>query len=262
MARFKAVRVALLLMVLAGVTAWGLLKAAERRARREWVRKVPVDIVLLQRAGVPPQTSVLLHEALPRLDHALTAEFGRYRRTAERPFSFTLQGPVPILKGPPDPPEEDGWVARTYYYLQLRRYLTRLHEQGGVYLRPDAIRLYVVLEPVRRRMRFVEGFGASGGDLGVVRAAVDSGTVDQALMAMGHELLHCLGATDKYDGEGHAVEPEGLAEPQRVPPYPQAYAEIMVGEVPLQPGRGRLVESLAEMRIGPATALEIGWIKQ
>jgi hypothetical protein len=35
----------------------------------------------------------------------------------------------------------------------------------------------------------------------------------------------------------------------------------MVGEVPIAPGRGRLPESLEELRVGPLTAREIGWIE-
>jgi hypothetical protein len=46
----------------------------------------------------------------------------------------------------------------------------------------------------------------------------------------------------------------------RAPPYPQARAEIMVGELPLAPGRGRVPESPDEIGIGPETAREIGWL--
>jgi hypothetical protein len=44
-----------------------------------------------------------------------------------------------------------------------------------------------------------------------------------------------------------------------VAPYPQRYAEIMVGELPLAPGEGRLPASAAELGVGPDTAAEIGW---
>jgi hypothetical protein len=53
--------------------------------------------------------------------------------------------------------------------------------------------------------------------------------------------------------------PAGLAEPGLLPRYPQRAAEIMVGEVPEAADQGRLVESLDEVRVGPVTAMEIGW---
>jgi len=101
--------------------------------------------------------------------------------------------------------------------------------------------------------------GADGGELGLVRARVDGPDATLALTALAHELLHCLGATDKYDAEGHALLPQGLAEPERA--LPQRRAEVMVGEVPLAAGRGRLPETLDELAVGPLTAAEVHWTR-
>lgn len=75
------------------------------------------------------------------------------------------------------------------------------------------------------------------------------------------EAFHTLGATDKYDEAGHAIAPGGLVEPTLSPPYPQRQAELMVGEVPLGPGRGRLPERPEEIGVGPVTAAEVGWTR-
>jgi hypothetical protein len=40
---------------------------------------------------------------------------------------------------------------------------------------------------------------------------------------------------------------------------PQQQAEVMVGEVPLEAGAGRLPESLDELAVGPLTAAEVRW---
>jgi hypothetical protein len=95
--------------------------------------------------------------------------------------------------------------------------------------------------------------------VGVVRASLDGDGLLGATAAF-HEALHTLGASDKYDAAGHAVAPGGLAEPSLDPPYPQRLAEIMVGEVPLAPGVGRLPVTAAELGVGPVTAAEVGWV--
>lgn len=257
--QFKAVRVVFLLGILLGVGAWALNDWRWRHARAGWEHTLLVDVVLLQHGAAGPESLQALRAGVPRLERALAEEERRYRPAGPPPFSFTVQGPVPVAEQAPRPPEDGGFPARVEHYLRLRRYLADVQARGRLDLGRRSLRLYVLVEPVRSRVRFVEGFGVSGGDLGFVRAVVDENTVDQALLAIGHELLHCLGATDKYDADGHAVETAGLAEPGLVPRYPQRFAEIMVGEVPLSRGDGRLVDSLAEVRVGPATAAEIGW---
>jgi hypothetical protein len=110
-------------------------------------------------------------------------------------------------------------------------------------------------------MGFAEGSGALNGEVAFVRGTAD-GDLSVSLQAIGHELLHTVGARDKYDADGHVLAPDGLADPARVPPYPQDHAEWMAGEVPVAPGRGRVAATLEEMQVGPVTAREIGWTRE
>jgi hypothetical protein len=68
--------------------------------------------------------------------------------------------------------------------------------------------------------------------------------------------MHLLGARDGYDENGHAL-PRGIVEPDAG--FPQRFAEVMVGEVPLREKEGRVPETLDEVRVGEVTAKEIGW---
>jgi hypothetical protein len=123
------------------------------------------------------------------------------------------------------------------------------------------VRIFFHCTPLAEgRLGFAEGSGAVNGEVAFVRGSCD-GDLSLSLRTVGHELLHLAGATDRYDAGGHAREPDGLADPGRLPLYPQIHAEWMVGEVPLAPGRGRLPGSLEELRIGEATAREIGWFE-
>jgi len=75
-----------------------------------------------------------------------------------------------------------------------------------------------------------------------------------------HELLHTLGATDKYDlSNNQPLFPDGYAEPELTPLHPQLKAEIMGGRIPLSQLKAIIPSSLAKTVIGPKTANEIGW---
>jgi hypothetical protein len=79
-------------------------------------------------------------------------------------------------------------------------------------------------------------------------------------VVIAHELLHTLGATDKYEATSNQPRyPDGFAEPALEPRYPQRYAELMAGRIPLAANKARIPNSLQEVLIGPATAAEIGW---
>ena len=50
-------------------------------------------------------------------------------------------------------------------------------------------------------------------------------------------------------------------EPEREPLYPQSLTEIMAGRYALDAHTFEMPESLADVRVGEATALEIRWKK-
>jgi hypothetical protein len=77
-----------------------------------------------------------------------------------------------------------------------------------------------------------------------------------------HELLHTLGATDKYGNDNLPRLPDGYAEPDRQPLYPQTFAELMGGRIPVTASEAEIPESLQQVVIGPLSAAEIGWTRQ
>jgi hypothetical protein len=80
-------------------------------------------------------------------------------------------------------------------------------------------------------------------------------------VVVAHELLHTLGATDKYEpGSGQPLVPQGLANPEQEPLYPQQSGEIMAGRIALAATTATVPEGLDQMLVGPLTAREIGWI--
>jgi len=255
------VRVAVLLLVLAAVAGWAWDRLGARRARTAWDRPVAVAVLVLGEAA--PGSVEALSGALGALAVSFAGDMARLRGPGPAPFEFEVVGPLAPERLPPTGPPEPGPIARVAHALDLWRAARAAHEAAPGF-EPDAydVRIYLVAQPAGPGGRlFVEGLGELGGEVGIVRASLDWREPLLAAAAVAHEVLHCLGASDKYDGMGHAVEPAGLADPDLVPPYPQRRAEIMVGEVPLAPGRGRLPESAAEVAVGPVTAAEIGWVE-
>ena len=73
-----------------------------------------------------------------------------------------------------------------------------------------------------------------------------------------HEFLHTLGATDKYSPvDGQPIGPDGIAEPDRQPLFPQRYAEIMGGRIALSETDAVIPKNLRYAVIGQLTASEI-----
>ncbi|MFH1017314.1 MAG: serine/threonine-protein kinase [Pseudomonadota bacterium] len=82
---------------------------------------------------------------------------------------------------------------------------------------------------------------------------------EESRVRIAHEILHILGASDKYDERGAPEIPEGIAAPRNDPRYPQLWGEIMSRCVPLAENDCRPLKTLREAAIGDRTAEEIGW---
>src|SRR5262249_13663921 len=102
--------------------------------------------------------------------------------------------------------------------------------------------------------------GLEKGMFGFVNVFADRSMQETNLVVTAHELLHTLGATDKYDlATNRPSLPSGFAEPDRQPLYPQSFAELMAGRIPISPTEATIPSSLSSVVVGPATAAEIGW---
>ncbi len=261
---FYRVRVALLLVVLAGVILYALRDVQSRRARKTWDHTLSVALVLLRDPALgplAPDALPALHARLPALEERLTEELHRYRPGAPRPFSFRIFGPVDIAAPPPSA-EGTGFADLARHTYDLWRYLGPVDEAVGITASDFDSRLYVVVRPpVRRDRTMVEGESEQDGRVGTVNVELDASMADFTLFVATHELLHTLGASDKYDASGRAQVPEGLAEPNLVPLYPQRFAEVMARNRPLGGGQEAVPASLEDLAVGPATATEIGWAR-
>ena len=140
--------------------------------------------------------------------------------------------------------------------LQLRYYAFR---RTSFWQSLGAIRLFVLYHEPRADAVLPHSLALAKGLLGVVQVFASSAQRAQNNVVIAHELLHTLGATDKYDANGQPRYPEGYADPYLTPRLPQYQAEIMAGRVPVTEGRAEIPTSLADIVIGYQTAAEINW---
>jgi hypothetical protein len=104
--------------------------------------------------------------------------------------------------------------------------------------------------------------GLREGQIGLVNLYARPDMARQNNVVLAHELLHTLGASDKYDPVSlQPIHPDGYAEPAADPLLPQRFCELMAGRVPVTTDRAEQPHSLAQCLIGPATAREIGFVK-
>jgi hypothetical protein len=124
---------------------------------------------------------------------------------------------------------------------------------------PD-IKLFVMYHDPAISPSVPHSVGLQKGLFGVVHVFADGSMKGSNDAIIAHELLHTLGATDKYDlRTNQPMHPDGYAEPDREPLYPQSFAELMGGRIPVSSTESTTPESLQQVIVGAKTASEIGW---
>lgn len=257
--RFFRLRVSLLLAILGVVALRGGTDWYERRVRTSWHRPLSVALVLVERDVIEPSTLALINDRARELEQRLTREYRRHAGDRDfAPVSFVVTTAVKIDQSPPSMREQTvlGLVSGTYDRWRWTRDIDAL---AGVDPSAFDARVYLVMKQAGPDLAFVEGDSEFGGRVAVAQVDIAPEMVDLSLFVVAHELMHTLGASDKYDAEGRTVYPSGFAEPTRFPLYPQPGAEVMARNVPVAARSERPPNTLDELFVGETTAREIGW---
>jgi hypothetical protein len=174
----------------------------------------------------------------------------------ERPILFSLAQPLREL--PPAIEQNASILSVMWWSLHMRYWAWRTptNPPGPS---PD-VKLFLLYHDPDRSPRLPHSMGLQKGLFGIVNAFADRTMAGSNDVVTAHELLHTLGATDKYDPRTtQPLHPDGYAEPERQPLYPQSFAEIMGGRIPRSASAAEIPESLQQVVVGSATAREIGW---
>jgi hypothetical protein len=184
----------------------------------------------------------------------LEREVARYGVKHAPAMQVTL---LPELKQQPPAPPHDGSVLETMLWsLQMRWWVYR---QSDAWLpQPGRIKLFLLYHAPQDGVALEHSLGLQKGLIGVVHVFADPEQASQNNIVIAHELLHTLGATDKYEAGGMPRYPEGYAEPELPRLAPRREAEIMAGRLVGASGEPVMPPGLARCVVGPLTAYEIG----
>jgi hypothetical protein len=254
---FKTVRIFILSMVLIGVAlgSWLTSKRSTSWEQPLWIAIYPIN------GDNSPVTQQYIDQLelqdFQSIEEFIAEEAQEFNLPLKHPFTLKLAPQVKSL--PPEPPTSSAVWEIMLWSLKLRYWAY----QANTYQGPTPhIRMFVKYFNVKDRQPLAHSLGLQQGMLGVVNAFAQRKMTLANSVVITHEILHALGAKDKYDlRTGLPVFPEGYAEADRSPRYPQEIAEIMAGKIPLSENQIAIPRGLQQTLIGQQTAREILWLK-
>jgi hypothetical protein len=254
---FKYLRIAILLTVLL-IVAGNKWLTGDRL--NSWEKPLWVTIY-----PIPAEPSPEVERYVTALSADDFDEIGRFIRQQARRHGRDLETPLviqladPMTSKPPPLPLESNGLGVAWWSLKMRWWDFRYAGQAG--LAPDDIRMFVLYHEARDGKFIERSVGIRNGGYGIVNAVASRQRAAHNRIVITHELLHVLGASDKYDlRTGQPIAAEGVGDPNQSPLYPQRQAEIMAGRVAVTANRWRMAGGLKECVIGDLTAREINWL--
>jgi len=254
---WRKLRVAILLFVLATVAHRTWLE----NQHLEWKKSLYVAVYPINMDGSDTTSqyiSTLDASQFEEVANYAAEEAARYGLALRRPFEVRLAPKVDTL--PPQPEKQASMLQTVMWSLSFRWWTYRNSPPTSV---PPDIKLYLLYFDPATYQVLPHSTALSKGRVGLVNIFADKSYAMQNNVIVAHELLHTVGATDKYDlSNNQPAYPTGFAEPEKLPRYPQDFAELMAGRIPLSENEAEIPEELGQTLIGDLTAREIGWIKK
>ncbi len=172
--------------------------------------------------------------------------------------AFRFQVAASATEMPPAVPGQFDPIGIAWWSLKMR-WWAWTKELGDDLVSPD-IQMFVLYHNVDGGREPGISVGMRKGRYGIVKSYARESMKEGNLFVFTHEMLHVLGATDKYVlSSGEPIFPHGYAEPDKRPLFPQKRAEIMGGRIPINSFSSLMPNSLEECKIGRQTAKEIGF---
>lgn len=187
----------------------------------------------------------------------MTQQAAQYINVTTEPFIITLS---PQVSSKPPLPPIGGNIPQIMWWSMKLRFWSWTHNTDPG-LDPD-IKMFVVYYDPKHVNRVPHSIGLEKGLIGVVHAFSNSKYNQSNNIVIAHELLHTVGAKDKYNLQtSQPIYPQGYANPAQRPLYPQYKAEIMAGRIAISESKSEMPRNFRQTIVGPVTAIEIQWQK-
>ena len=254
---FKAFRIVILLMIFVGIAFY---TKTQNLQSRSWIK--PLDIVIYpmnneQNPEVEDYIIQLDNNVFKEIDTFFKNEAYQYSLTINQPTNTTL-GPI-IQNYPPEfPAHPASFIETAWWSIKFRywAYKNTPDDESNLH----RVRIFVHYHEALDNVRLQHSLGLGKGLLSIVHAFASKDQEQQNNIVIAHEFLHTVGASDKYNTNNQPIFPDGYAEPEKQPLFPQFQAEIMSGKIPSSASRSKMAESLKYCLIGENTAEEINWL--
>ena len=251
---FKKIRILILLLILLAVMVNTNLT---RTDARDWREPLIISIYPINGDGsevTRRYISTMDAADFRSIEQFMSRELQRYEVPQEQPFKIFLQ--PEISDAPPRVVDNNNTFDVIWWSLAMRYWSYQIGKFDTA--DPD-IQMFVFLYDPNKHPRLDHSVGLEKGLIGVVNAYADQAMNESNNFIITHEILHTLGATDKYDfSTGLPLYPDGYADADQQPLYPQRQTEIMGGKRVISPIKAEMPNSLRETIIGFQTAYEIG----
>jgi hypothetical protein len=254
---WRYVRIAFLLLIL-GIAAWS--NSYDRLSTTDWDETLYIGVFPVDEAAnsvARDYIESVSTDRIAEIEEFLNSEAREYGVGIARPVRVELYPPV--AERPPERAAHSNMLQNMWWSLKLRMYARRASRASGK--PPPQVRIFVIYHDPTFSQSVPHSVGMQKGLVGVVHAFASAQTTHTNNVVIAHEILHTLGASDKYDPDTLApLYPAGYADPERSPRYPQAFTEIMAGRRAVDARTFEMPESLDVVVVGHATALELRWI--
>ena len=254
---FKLIRIFILSLILIGVAVGSWLTSKRNTSWDQplWIAIYPInaDNSLVTQQYIDQ----LKRDDFITIEEFISEEAEEFGLNLKQPFSIKLAPQVDTL--PPEPPTSGATWEVMLWSLKLRYWAYQANTYQGA---TPHIRMFVKYFDVKDNQPLAHSLGLQQGMLGIVNAFALRKMTSANAMVITHEILHTLGASDKYELKtGLPLYPDGYAEADQTPRYPQEMAEIMGGRIPISATKAVIPRGLHQVIIGDKTAREIRWLE-
>ncbi len=255
---FRIFRIILLLSIF---VALAFYTKTQKLKSRSWSQSLQVIIFPINGDGSP-----VVEEYIEQLDGEIFNEIDQFFQREAQHYSLTIEQPITtnlglaMIQHPPVSPAPNASFAEIAWWgIKFRYWAYRNTPDEESNLR--RVRVFVHYHEADEGKKLQHSLGLDKGLLSIVHAFASEQQEQQNNIVIAHELLHTVGASDKYNVNNQPVFPDGYAEPENSPLFPQMLAEIMAAKIPQSATQSIMAESLESCIIGEKTAEEISWVQ-